>query len=370
MREFIILPRAFPPLYLINTKSFPSYIQGLKLYGSYSIKSRIKKTIVVGLYPLLKFLKKEIPPILFEKITIIQEVLNKLFQSENFYYNIYIPSWSKAVVQIVLPSGQVRGVLKISFDEKGQKRLVREQEALKLLENYNFTQFEIPKILDSGKISEYINFILFSSPDKYVQLKSFKLTSEIIEISAEIFSARIYFTELRNFGRYKNITQQILKCKELGLKEKKLLVKELEKYGHLKIPVGISHYDFKIWNMIRNLVSKKLFLYDWEDYRFKELPLFDLFSFTLFTYVTMNYKISPFNLYKVYLKLLPLFKQYLNKIGFEVSKEVIDFLLKIYLLDLISNEDLWNRWEKNEERPSIIFHSLSKFLSYIIETGG
>ncbi len=365
MKKRIALPSNSYPCYLFSISNFNVFKMGLKLYGDFTWKSKVKKMFLYISMPLLRYLKSNLRKEIQEKVFLIDEIIKKEIKNNSYDINLYFPSEKKAVVQII-NHNKVFGFMKISFDKKGSELLKSEIKILNLLKKMNFNSFEVPEVIKYGEYNNKLFFIFLTSPEKYSLLRNYELNEEIVKISAELFLSKTDMKELGESYLYKKIEKNLQKVKFLNEKEREKLLKEMEENKNILIPLGIVHYDFKPWNFVRNLKTSKLFLFDWEDARLEGLPLWDIFAYIIFTYVSLFNKVSPETLLGKLKKFYFFINIYLGMVRLNISDEIILFILKLYLMELLLDDSLWNRRER-DEKSRISKLSLLRFLKTLID---
>lgn len=359
------MPRAIPPTYCISLCNKDVFLRGLNFFCALTIKNKIKKE-------LLKYSYKPLQILGSTKLfcnTYDNETLNKLskylLEKEYNTFNIYMPSYSKAIIQVLDNDGKCKNIIKIALDETASAAIRKEQESIHALEKYTFNNFEIPDVLNV-EISKGIVAVEYSCPSKYTPFETIHASSNILPILAELFmAARKTKTPVTETALFKTIADRIENIHEPELQRRLSHILENLRYKlkEVLIPLGIVHYDFKPWNIIINSISGKPFIVDWELMQKAGLPFWDAYSFILFTHFTLYANDSPQKVYDKFQRHSAFFCQYAKFIN--VDSTLVEKLLPLYLLDLLTINEFWNRWEKEENRPQRVFDSILFFLYFL-----
>lgn len=365
---FISLPSGIPPKYLLTLKNKEVYRTGLNFYNAYTSISKLKKLILYYGYSVLKITNSF--GILGNSDDNNLSNLRKYLETKNNLqktFNLYVPSYNKVIIQYIDYSGKCEKIVKVALSKAGEIDLQNEANNLNILNRYSFKFFEIPKVLNRGIKSELF-FVEYTCPEYYKPLEKNDYSERIIKILGELFNTtRSFSMKISDSALFKKLKQ---KNDISGIERLRVISKEtLSLYGdgiiNTEIPMGAVHYDFKPWNMLINLKNNKLVIVDWEFMTTQGFPLWDAFSYLLFTYFTWHYDVAPKRAMKHLISHLNFLNMYIKEIN--VDKKLISTLLPLYLLNLLSISSLWQRWTENETRPTRIAKSIRAFLEYILE---
>jgi hypothetical protein len=366
-REFLCLPSKNPPQYLFSLKNKRVFNAGLSFYNESSIRASIKKNVLRNGYAFFKSL-----PEAFgrgeEEVNL--SVLLEFLQSRDFSAvncNVYIPSYDKAVVQVTDDSGICKKIIKIALSNLGRKSIEIEVKNLRFLSSFFFHHFEIPRVINEA-FYEGLYYCENTSPERYRPLKWHKSSDILIQGLCELFrmdfsaSARIIETPL-----FMELQEKVTRIPSKGSLEK-LSKRTLDIYLNpafdYSIPLGLVHNDFKPWNLLVNLDTHRPVLVDWKLMVRNGLPLWDVYCYVLFTYFSLCYDVSPARALKSFENHRGFIELYTHNMG--IDKRLINYLVPLYLLDLLLKESLWEKWEKGESRPVKVRRSILSFLEYLL----
>ncbi len=361
----LLIPHAIPPVFCISLCNKDVFIRGLNFFCALTLKNKIKKELLkCGYKPLQILGRTKLFCNTYDNNT-LNKLSNYLLEKEYNTFNIYMPSFSKAIIQVIDNDGKCKNIIKIAFDEIASTALRKEQGSIHTLKKYTFNNFEIPDVLNV-EISKDIVAVEYSCPPQYTPFETLDTSSNILPILTELFMAnsnpKMLVTETSVF---KTIAERIGNIHKPELQRGLSLILENLKYKFKEvfIPLGIVHYDFKPWNMLINSVSGKLFIVDWELMQKTGLPFWDAYSFILFTHFTLYANDSPQKAYDKFQQHSAFFSQYAKIINIDFT--LVEKLLPLYLLDLLTINEFWHRWEKEENRPQRVFDSILRFLHFL-----
>ncbi len=359
-------PSVHPPKYLLSIKSKQSFTAGCHFYTAITWKAKIKKLLLQRSYPIL---------VMGSRVGLFADRDVDLKRLRNFIaqyclngstWNLYVPSHGKAIVQIINLAGLGDRIVKIC-DSKGKNALFRERDNLTSIKSKNFETFEVPKVLHSGS-GDHIFFVEYSCPQSYrpfeVTRTSLSMANLLVELFADGKKPDVRISESPTLG---DITSQIMATENHTIKAccNRIIDEWIERFGNIRIPLGRVHSDFKPWNILINSHTKKLFIVDWEGMKNDGFPLWDAYSFVLFTYFTLHYDVRPMQVMRYFNRHKPFFDAYVNKLGIDFP--MVKIMLPLYLIDIITRDDLWKRWDIREKRPSKILSSFVRYLEYVSE---
>lgn len=361
---YLQIPSDSPPKYLLSLKNKETYLMGLNFYSALTPRSRLKKQVLVFSYGMLNLLLRTELIHVADDSTInrIRSIL-KNHIDESCLFNAYIPSSDKAVIQVIRPNGSCQKVIKAAFNEKQRPSLEKDKNNLIALTDYPFKSFEIPRVLDSCQVGD--TFIVeYSCPEKYRPYERLYSSLELSWLLSEIFS----------FGRQKELPlseaalfSEIKKRIELTEEGDMMWAFELwaKRLSSQKVPLGMVHYDFKPWNIVIDLITKRPFIVDWELMRSDGFPLWDAYCYILFTYFSLHCDAHPRAALRHFYDQKKFFMAYVKALN--INSELIEKLLPLYFFDILTIDELWHRWDKNENRPQRIYLSMKRFLFYLYE---
>lgn len=280
-------------------------------------------------------------------------------------WNLYVPSYGKAIAQIINVGGLGNKIVKIC-DAKGKNALFRERDNLISIGSKDFETFEIPKVLNSGRGGNTF-FVEYSCPQSYRPFEATRTSISIANLLAELFAEEKKLVRISESPTLRDIISHIKAMENNALKAccNRILDDWIERFGNIRIPLGRVHSDFKPWNILINSHTKKLFIVDWEGMKNDGFPLWDAYSFVLFTYFSLHYDVRPMQVMRYFNRHKPFFDAYANKLGIDLA--MVKIMLPLYLIDIITRDDLWQRWDVRETRPSKILSSLVRYLEYVSE---
>jgi len=184
---------------------------------------------------------------------------------------------SKPTLQVMRPSGEILGYLKLPLTEAATERVRHEAEVLRRLGDFAALRPHIPRVLCAGESA--IGYILFQSagplspgPVEFGPLhESFLETlwrAYHVEKSGETLLEEVA-------ARWRKAAPSLdAEWRRLGERAFKAAARELD---GLSIPCGISHGDFAPWNT--RLGDNRLFLFDWESAAWDVPILWDIFNY-------------------------------------------------------------------------------------------
>lgn len=361
---YLQIPSDVPPKYLLSLRNKEIFLMGLNFYSALTPRSRLKKKILRGSYGILYALAKSGLVHVSEDIAInrIRSVL-KNQSHESHILNAYVPSSGKAIIQILKPSGACQKVIKMAFDAIQRRSLENEKKNIESLRDYRFESFEVPRVLDSSQ-TDNMFVVEYSCPERYRPSERFQPSLDLARLLSEMFV----------FGRSEELPivesalfSEIKKRIELGgdddlIRWFEFLAKRLRPQP---VRSGLVHYDFKPWNILLNLTTNRPFIVDWELMRGDGFPLWDAYCYVLFTFFALYCDVQPKAADRHFYEQNKFFTAYVNALNIDV--ELITKLLPLYFLDILTVQELWNRWETEETRPKRIYFSMKRYLSHICE---
>ena len=365
----LILPSSSPPNYYLSLSNYLVFKNGLSFFNALTWKSKIKKKLMFLAYHIfnIKNILVGQRALTSDKSGTLSSILDSL-NINAINTNVYMPSYGKAIVQNLSNSGQCLKIVKIALDEESGSELKEESVKLQFLSKLLVNTFEIPYVLNEG-YQESLYYAEHKCPAYYEPMEYLDYSDKMIGILAELFHcsgiAEAFVNETDFFDRI-----QTNKAKVTDQKTEELFSKVIHLYDDIrfrfKVPLGLVHGDFKPWNLLINKETERLFIVDWPMMSPNGFPLWDAFSYTMFTYFTLHYDVTPEKAFQVFRKHEGFYKNYCHRLN--IDDFCIMNLLPLYLVDILSTGNMWSRWEKNEGRPARIADSILKFLRYIIDS--
>ena len=307
--------------YIVNTLTLDSVVKSLNFYKARTVKSKLTKGILILLS---WFLGK----INFKRLKNINEVnvlLNDLFKSElNFNIDtnssvLISPTNDKVIVNHHNDYFQ-----KFAFCQS-YKKVNNEAKVYKLFTHS--TNFQVSNFYDEKNILN--NFCSFKLKNRSLNLH--KNTTDNFGL---VFALVEFFkvSNQQNYSIYKYVDflqAKLVRIDKNQFKSQVEVFDELkDKFGHLSLPLGLVHRDFKPWNI---LYSKKILIYDFEETIIDGPPLEDLFNYFIDPIILYN---NPRKVIKhIYSKKnIELYTLYLKELDVEIHFE---FFLQIFLSNRI-----------------------------------
>lgn len=368
-KKHVLIPSTEPPCYFLSLSSFLIFKNGLNFFNALTWKSKLKKTILLLAYHLLKIQTLLLGQKSFEqdKVSLLSTAID-LLNIDIKNSNIYLPSYGKSIVQVLGVSGQCLKIVKIALNEENSAELKEESDNLGFLNKLSFNAFEIPNVLNEGKL-EGFSYAVHRCPAHYRPMEYFDYSANMINILAELFQRPTNVFEFVNetvyFDRIKRNIRKVNDEDKQDLFKKVMLLYHDESF-RFRIPLGLVHGDFKPWNLLINNKTGKLFVVDWPMMTANGFPLWDAFSYTLYTFFVLHYDVAPEQALQIFRQHGAFYKDYCDRL--EIDNSLIASLLPLYLVDVLSTGNMWSRWEKNEGRPARIAGSIFGFLKYIMES--
>ena len=294
--KHIIVPYKSPPCYYLSLENFNCFRAGLHFYSCLTWKSRIKKNLLCVGYPLLKISriwsrKKEWN----ELETVLPEFFKRVGLVENTV-NMYLPSNNAAIIKDTDKVGKCLRIFKLAIIRGSDSLLEEEASHVRFIQNLTLSSFESPKVIRECKTDNFA-FIEYSCPRNYTPLGKIDCSIQIINVLNELFHAnKIKIEQISDttvFKKIKNNLGTIAVGEARQLCQDVLATYESGTFRYINVPLGIVHYDFKPWNLLINKETNKLFVVDWELMSKNGLPLWDAFSYTLFTFFVLKYDVTP-----------------------------------------------------------------------------
>ena len=304
--------------YYINTNNLSVLIESLKFYVPIGLEGKLLKILlVIVTYVESKLFKKNLKTSREIKLE-LQQLLNHKIDFE-FSLNssaLVSPTRDKVIINNHNQSF-IKYAANQSFDSVN-----KEIEIYKLFKKK-------PKSFQVSKFTEYVNygncFCKFKLDNKHICLQRTKK-----------FDLSIVLAEFFNYGTLERVTvahysnSLISKLDQnTNATQITFLSKIMQRFGKLEFSLGLTHNDFKPWNI--KAYSKPL-IFDFEEANLSGLPLSDLINFKLDPII---FNSSNFNsLINLLLKKTTQndFNKYKKQIGINLPTEI---LIYFYLTERI-----------------------------------
>ncbi len=196
------------------------------------------------------------------------------------------PSVRKLTVQVMRPSGEILGYIKLPLTGAAIERVRHEAAVLERLWQFPALHPHIPRLLHAGMCSE--SFVLFQSP-----LPGEPGPTHLTEMHESFLrtlwsvnqTARPGLSLVDEVAANWDKAVPLLgpKWAELG---QEALRRSAQELSQQTIRCGISHGDFTPWNTRAH--EEKLLLFDWESTHWEAPTSWDIFHFSTQTAVCLN----------------------------------------------------------------------------------
>ncbi len=279
--RFVVLPSRNAARWLLPQGDGRRALEGLQIYAPYAPAARLIKALVGGIMRAgwqgwarhgVLIASREPLPIEI----LVSEVAGE--RQPVFALSLGTPGrFRKLAVQVMRPSGEILGYLKLPLTEAAAERVRHEAEVLKRLWNFAALRPHIPKVLHAGEWKR--GYILFQSRgpsragpiefnalhEEFLQtLRSFHQVDKPGQVLVEEVGARWRKAEPLLDSRLRSLGEEALARASRDL-------------GRVMVPCGIMHGDFAPWNT--RVEKGQLFLFDWESAAWEAPILWDIFHF-------------------------------------------------------------------------------------------
>lgn len=281
LRTFSVMPSIKAPRWLLPLGNSRATLCGFQIYTPYAPLARILKTMACagiragwngcGCHHILVACREALP-----LEALVAETTGE--SRPVFSMSLGTPGrYRKLTVQVMRPSGEILGYLKLPLTDVAGARVRREAEVLERLRNYESLRPHIPKLLYAGEWGG--GYILFQSagPPTPGPVEFSPLHDEFlqtlwcayeVEKSGETLLADVA-------ARWERASLALnSEWRELG---KRVLEAARRQLQGITVPCGISHGDFAPWNT--RLEANRLFLFDWESAAWDMPILWDIFHY-------------------------------------------------------------------------------------------
>ena len=343
--HFFVLTGTNAATYIVNCKSWISLRMSLRFYKTMSFKAKILKK---GLHVVL-FVVGKLPFYNLKSDIQITEYLNALCKQE-------IPFNLDESCSVLVSSTRDKIIIhhhkqyfeKFAFGSSYLK--VKNEAGIYALLNVPLKHFQISKFYDEkDEKGQYCSFKLSNSHLK--ELKSSKAPLNLVPLLLEFFKA-VPKTVIQ-LDAY--INTLIHKIQDAGFASVDYQItaylNSLKKsYGATKLPLGLTHRDFKHWNL---LALPKVLLFDFEETTAKGVPMEDLLNFYVDPIIKYTENELIYNSLNVPERQAE-FKLYLNGLGINLAPQA---LINLYLIERFL---FWK--QAGEEDISQRYFQLSNFV--------
>lgn len=308
--------------YIFNLSTFTEIMISLEFYKPLGLKRNILKVFFTIYLFILNILSK-----LF--------ILKSLKDLEGIKYYLSIKI-DKSI------NFDIDNLSSIFISSTGDKVIVNHQnkyfEKFAFGKSYNKACHEVSIYKLLSKKSKY--FLTSNIIDINIQKSfcSFKLYNDFIEKKEKNIDDYILADSLVDFFNINNTNNvYILEIctdlrNEISMNEDLLdLISKIEdKFKSLIIKVGLTHWDFKIWNI--QAYQKKILIYDFEETKLDGLPLEDLYNYYIDPKIMANENTKNIITYLHSDHFLSIKQYYCNKLNIDTKNNL---LLVLYLLNRI-----------------------------------
>ena len=331
-KNFIIIEGNNGSTYIFNIANSSTINNSLRFYKDFTLRQKILKFgINMYLYSKNIIVKLGID----NNLKTAQEIKDFLYYILPFKMDINIDEDCSILISPtkdkVIINYHNRYLHKFGF-KKSYDKIKNEASIYFLLNNSNLKYFNVYEIFDVVDI----NGAMFSF--KIKPKERFSYNKDIILALSEMFSITInknysfeeYIHNLKYRLQSQNIDEEIIHY---------VLNEIITRFKDFKLPLGLTHRDFKPWNI--NINNSRLFIYDFEETVENGLLLEDL----------LNYKIDPIIRYISYKQVVKEilkdsnineYKRYIKTLNIDIDFKPLIFL---YIIERIL---FWTNQEKIE----------------------
>ncbi len=342
--HFFVLTGNNAATYVVNCKSWTSVGMSLRFYKATSFKAKVLKR---GLHGVL-FVVGKLPFYNFKSDIQITEYLNALCKQE-IPFNLdescsvlVSPTRNKMIVH-----HHKQYFEKFAFGSSYQK--VKNEAGIYALLKVPLKHFQISKFYDEKDlVGQYCSFKLSNTHLK--ELKPSKAPLNLVPLLLEFFKA-VPKTVMQLDTYINTLIHKIQGAGFTSVDSQITYLNSLKKnYGATKLPLGLTHRDFKHWNL---LALPKVLLFDFEETTTKGLPMEDLLNFYVDPIIKYTENKLIYNNLSAPDKQAE-FKLYLNSLGINLEPQV---LINLYLIERFL---FWK--QAGEEDTSYRYFQLSNFV--------
>lgn len=280
-RGYVVLPSKRSARWLLPHGNTRMTLRGLDIYAPYAPSARLAKKVLgwairMGWqgWPRHKVLVVPRGPSPLE--TMIQEIVGE--RSLALSMSLGRPgAFRKLTIQVMRPSGEILGYIKLPLTEAATPRVQREAEALAQLQKFTDLRPHIPRVLHAGPWGDA--YLLFQSPGpSHSGPVGFGASHrEFFETLHRVHQAERPGHELvEEVGAsWRMFTPRLdEEWRELG---QSVLEEAERKLSGATVECGITHGDFAPWNTRAG--NGYLFVFDWESASWRASIHWDIFHF-------------------------------------------------------------------------------------------
>jgi hypothetical protein len=292
VRRFFVLPSNTSPRWLFPLGNAHCALKGLQIYKPYAIGARALKGLLTaivaarcqGIAP-HRVLVASLGPLPLE--VLVREVTGE--SEPVFSLSVGTETrFQKLTLQVMRPSGEILGYIKLPLTAAAAERVRHEAEALNRLCSYPTLRSHIPRMLYSGEWGE--GAILFESggPSRPGPVQFDRECSEFLQLLWGVHKTekpgQILWEEVAARCRK---AEPILSSGWRALSQAALARAKRELDG-VMVPCGVAHGDFAPWNM--RVGDGGLYVHDWECASWEAPTSWDIFHFKTQVAVFLNKK--------------------------------------------------------------------------------
>jgi hypothetical protein len=282
MYEFSVLPSRQRPRWLLPTEDPRTMMSGLQMYTPFAFRARLLKRSLLAMimFGWTGWIRAKVL-IASRKPLPLQAMVTEVTGEQQPAFALSIgnrESLRALTVQVMRPSGDVLGYIKLPLTAAAAERIRHEASVLnRLWDRFPPLHQHIPRVLYSGEGD--CGFILFQSsgprapgPHRFgvlhkhflEQLWQVEPVNKAGQALVEEVSARWRQAQPRMGTEWRNLGQASLE--EAG-----------RRLGGTTVACGVMHGDFAPWNTRQE--KGHLFVFDWESARWVTPRLWDAFHF-------------------------------------------------------------------------------------------
>lgn len=282
-RCFAVLPSRRAPRWLLPLGDTRTTLRGLEIYAPYTRRARFLKSLLAAWiktgrngWARDRLLVASAAPFPLE--VLIREITGE--RRPVCALSLGSAAWHrKLAIQVMRPTGEVLGYIKLPLTDEADPRLRHEAAFLQSLWNLVALRPHIPRVLYAGEWQD--GYILFQTPGRG-QPGSAKFTplhQQFLEtlwaVSPLEKSGYVLVEEVA--ARWQAAASVLdSEWQRLGATALKLALRNL---NGTMVPCGLAHGDFAPWNTRVDPDTGRLFVLDWESASSSTPNLWDSFHF-------------------------------------------------------------------------------------------
>lgn len=279
--RFSVLPSRNAPRWLLPMESSSTKRQSLDICNVYSLQARAMKGLLSAVTRMSWLGWAQSGVVLASKEPLALETLVAEVMGETapvFALSLGRPHrYRKVVIQVMRPTGEILGYIKLPLTEAATERVRHEAGALARLWGFADLRPHIPRVLHAGEWKD--SYILFessgpagSSPTRFGPEHEYFLHAlqgvRQVEKPGRAIAAEVE----RRWQRFEPELDRELR--QLG---RGVLARARQQLDGSPVRCGIHHGDFAPWNT--RVKSGSLFLFDWESAALEAPACWDAFHF-------------------------------------------------------------------------------------------